>query len=90
MIAAVDTQIRRVGEADRASLAGRGATLFAPRFVSATLPGPMRVEAPLLATASAATVTSVPEMSTGFAASALTLLLGGIAVLRGQRNRTRT
>lgn len=33
------------------------------------------------------TATSAPEMNTGFAASGLTLLLGGIAVLRGRRNR---
>ena len=31
--------------------------------------------------------TAAPEMNAGFAASGLTLLLGGVAVLRGRRNR---
>jgi hypothetical protein len=36
----------------------------------------------------AATPTAAPEINAGFAASALTLLLGSVAVLRGRRSRS--
>lgn len=72
MIAAVATATHRVGDTDHADADHADAhhAVSLARFTTG-LP--------------ATTMTRVPEMGTGFAASALTLLLGAIALLRGGR-----
>jgi hypothetical protein len=76
----VDTFMRRGFEAS--SGVGRGGRVAAPRVVPTTATtAPHLTAAPATPAAPAA----APEMNAGFAASGLTLLLGGVAILRGRR-----
>jgi hypothetical protein len=78
-IQAVDTEMRRVDTT-------KTTTLASPRN---TVPRDLIVS-PRGTTSAAAThaATAAPEMSSGLAATGLTLLLGGISVLRSRRTRS--
>jgi hypothetical protein len=78
MIRAVDTNMPRVFVAGTARMTS-AATFSVPRLMTASA---------TTAPSRAVQVTAVPEMNAGLAAAGLTLLLGGVAVLRSGRARS--
>jgi hypothetical protein len=72
----MDTYMRRGFEASP-TVRGGGSAAAVPRVVPATTPHVTAAPAP----------TAAPEMNAGLAAAGLTLLFGGVAILRGRRSR---